>query len=98
MKKILAIILTVIMAVSCFSIHAFADEEAAYPMVSEEAVLLANPDFIFYSGDGMGGGKPSDIFKPKGGIYYMGDDDSFVRSTPRCADAVEKLAAILWNK
>ena len=75
----------------------FADEEAAYPMVSEEAVLLANPDFIFYSGDGMGGGKPSDIFKPKGGIYYMGDDDSFVRSTPRCADAVEKLAAILWN-
>lgn len=76
----------------------FADEEAAYPMVSEEAVLLANPDFIFYSGDGMGGGKPSELLKAKGGIYYMGDDDSFVRSTPRCADAVEKLAAILWNK
>ena len=75
----------------------FADEEQAYPIINEEAVLLANPDFIFYSGDGMGGGKPSDIFKPKGGIYYMGDDDSFVRSTPRCADAVEKLAAILWN-
>ncbi len=75
----------------------FADEEAAYPMVSEEAVLLANPDFIFYSGDGMGGGKPSELLKAKGGIYYMGDDDSFVRSTPRCADAVEKLAAILWN-
>ncbi len=76
----------------------FADEEQAYPMVSEEAVLLANPDFIFYSGDGMGGGKPSELLKAKGGIYYMGDDDSFVRSTPRCADAVEKLAAILWNK
>ena len=75
----------------------FADEEQAYPMVSEEAVLLANPDFIFYSGDGMGGGKPSELLKAKGGIYYMGDDDSFVRSTPRCADAVEKLAAILWN-
>ena len=75
----------------------FADEEQAYPMVSEEAVLLANPDFIFYSGDGMGGGKPSELFKAKGGIYYMGDDDSFVRSTPRCADAVEKLAAILWK-
>lgn len=75
----------------------FAEEEAAYPMVSEEAVLLANPDFIFYSGDGMGGGKPSELLKAKGGIYYMGDDDSFVRSTPRCADAVEKLAAILWN-
>lgn len=76
----------------------FAEEEAAYPMVSEEAVLLANPDFIFYSGDGMGGGKPSELLKAKGGIYYMGDDDSFVRSTPRCADAVEKLAGILWNK
>ena len=75
----------------------FADEEQAYPMVSEEAVLLANPDFIFYSGDGMGGGKPSELLKAKGGIYYMGDDDSFVRSTPRCADAVEKLAAILWK-
>ena len=75
----------------------FGEEEYAYPMVSEEAVLLANPDFIFYSGDGMGGGEPSDIFKPKGGMYYMGDDDSFVRSTPRCADAVEKLAAILWK-
>ena len=75
----------------------FGEEEYAYPMVSEEAVLLADPDFIFYSGDGMGGGEPSDIFKPKGGMYYMGDDDSFVRSTPRCADAVEKLAAILWK-
>lgn len=75
----------------------FADEEQAYPMVSEEAVLLANPDFIFYSGDGMGGGRPSELLKAKGGIYYMGDDDSFVRSTPRCADAVEKLAAILWK-
>ena len=75
----------------------FADEEQAYPMVSEEAVLLANPDFIFYSGDGMGGGKPSELLKAKGGIYYMGDDDSFVRSTPRCADAIEKLAAILWK-
>ena len=75
----------------------FGEEEYAYPMVSEEAVLLADPDFIFYSGDGMGGGKPSDIFKPKGGVFYMGDDDSFVRSTPRCADAVEKLAAILWK-
>ena len=75
----------------------FADEEQAYPMVSEEAVLLANPDFIFYSGDGMGGGKPSELLKAKGGIYYMGVDDSFVRSTPRCADAVEKLPAILWK-
>lgn len=76
----------------------FADEEQAYPIINEEAVLLANPDFIFYSGDGMGGGKPSELLKAKGGIYYMGDDDSFVRSTPRCADAVEKLAGILWNK
>lgn len=76
----------------------FADEEQAYPIINEEAVLLANPDFIFYSGDGMGGGNPSELLKAKGGIYYMGDDDSFVRSTPRCADAVEKLAAILWNK
>ena len=79
-------------------INIFGQEEYAYPMVSEEAVLLANPDFIFYSGDGMGGGEPSEIFKPKGGVFYMGDDDSFVRSTPRCADAVEKLAAILWKK
>ncbi len=75
----------------------FAEEEQAYPIINEEAVLLANPDFIFYSGDGMGGGKPSELLKANGGIYYMGDDDSFVRSTPRCADAVEKLAAILWN-
>lgn len=75
----------------------FADQEQAYPIINEEAVLIANPDFIFYSGDGMGGGKPSDVFKPKYGMYYMGDDDSFVRSTPRCADAVEKLAAILWK-
>ncbi|MBR7078803.1 MAG: hypothetical protein IKI41_08650 [Clostridia bacterium] len=49
MKKILAIILTVIMAVSCFAIHAFADEEAAtgdgfdfYSMTAhyKEAVVL----------------------------------------------------------
>ena len=78
-------------------VNIFADQEQAYPIINEEAVLIANPDFIFYSGDGMGGGKPSDILKAKNGIYYMGDDDSFVRSTPRCADAVEKLAAILWK-
>ncbi|MBO4532238.1 MAG: ABC transporter substrate-binding protein [Treponema sp.] len=78
-------------------INIFESEEAAYPMVSEEAVLLADPDFIFYSGDGMGGGQPSDIFKPAKGVYFMGDDDRFVRSTPRCVDAVEKLAKILWQ-
>jgi len=78
-------------------INIFANEEYAYPMVSEEAVLDANPDFIFYTGDGMGGGKPSEIFNPKGGIYYMGDDDRYVRSVPRCVDAVEKLANILWK-
>ena len=75
----------------------FENEEYAYPMVSEEAVLDADPEFIFYSGDGMGGGEPSDIFKPKGGLHYMGDDDRFVRSTPRCVEAVEKLANILWQ-
>lgn len=74
----------------------FGNLNEAYPMVSEEAVLLADPDYIFYSGDGMGGGKPSEIFEPKGGVHYMGDDDRFVRSTPRCVDAVEKLAKILW--
>ncbi|MBO4318866.1 MAG: ABC transporter substrate-binding protein [Treponema sp.] len=74
----------------------FGNLAEAYPMVSEEAVLLADPDYIFYSGDGMGGGKPSDIFEPKGGVHYMGDDDRFVRSTPRCVEAVEKLAKILW--
>lgn len=78
-------------------INIFENEEYAYPMVSEEAVLLADPDFIFYSGDGMGGGQPSDIFNPKGGVHYMGDDDRFVRSSPRCVDAVEKLAKILWQ-
>ena len=74
----------------------FEDEESAYPMVSDEAILYAAPDFIFYSGDGMGGGVPDKKFNPPMGMYYMGDDDRFVRSSPRCADAVEKLANILW--
>ena len=76
----------------------FGEEENAYPMVSDEAILYAAPDFIFYSGDGMGGGVPDSKFNPPKGMYYMGDDDSFVRSSPRCADAVEKLANILWKK
>ena len=38
------------------------------------------------------------VGKVNGRMYYMGDDDSFVRSSPRCADAVEKLANILWKK
>ena len=76
----------------------FEDEESAYPMVSDEAILYAAPDFIFYSGDGMGGGVPDSKFNPPKGMYYMGDDDRFVRSSPRCADAVEKLANILWKK
>ena len=75
----------------------FENEDYAYPMVSEEAVLTADPEFIFYTGDGMGGGQPSKLFNPKGGVYYMGDDDRFVRSTPRCVDAVEKLANIMWK-
>lgn len=75
----------------------FEAEENAYPMVSQEAVLYAAPDFIFYSGDGMGGGKPDLKYNPPKGMYFMGDDDSFVRSSPRCADAVLKLAKILWK-
>lgn len=76
----------------------FGDLEDAYPMVSAESVLYANPDFIFYTGDGMGGGQPSDIFNPAKGIYFMGDDDSFVRSSPRVVNAVEKLAKYFYNE
>lgn len=76
----------------------FADEEYAYPMVSEEAVLYAAPDFIFYTGDGMGGGKPSENLSAPKGIFFMGDDDGFVRSSPRAADAVLKLAKIIWEE
>jgi len=76
----------------------FAGEESAYPMVSEEAVLYAKPDFIFYTGDGMGGGKPSENLSAPKGIFFMGDDDGFVRSSPRAADAVLKLSKIIWEE
>ncbi len=75
----------------------FEEQENAYPMVSEEAVLYAAPDFIFYSGDGMGGRKPTLKYAAPKGMYFMGDDDSFVRSSPRCADAVLKLAKLFWK-
>ena len=78
----------------------FEDELSAYPIVTAEAVIFAHPDFIFYTGDGTEKGavwNPEKQMTAAKGIYYVGDDNRFVRSSPRCVDAVEKLADILWK-
>ncbi|MGN0740331.1 MAG: ABC transporter substrate-binding protein [Treponema sp.] len=79
----------------------FESEESSYPVVSEEAVILANPDYVFFTGDGT---KAGSVWKQRKGwnvprekIFYAGDDVTFVRPGPRCVLAIEKLAHILWE-
>lgn len=79
----------------------FENENSAYPVVNEEAVILAHPDFIFFTGDGTASGS---VWRTRRGwniseenIFYVGDDVTFVRPSPRCVDAVEKLSKILWG-
>lgn len=79
----------------------FESEESPYPVVNEEAVILAKPDYIFFTGDGT---KAGSVWKKRKGwnvpdekIFYVGDDVTFVRPGPRCVLAIEKLAHILWE-
>ena len=93
-------------------INAFGDVTEAYPIVSPEAVIEAQPDVIIVSGHASPGKSPEEIIDylkslpgwadlkavKEGRIYVLMDEaeDALVRPGPRVAVAIEMIAKILY--
>ena len=84
-------------------INIFGEENSDYPIISDEAVIAAKPQFIFIS-------KASDNYsvtnnkimfyamkKDSGASVHYVNDDKFSRPGPRCAEAVQDLTKILYG-
>lgn len=88
-------------AAICGLNNIFAEVEG-WPMVSEEEVIAANPDYIAtIDSYGMNGLNPIEVITSraawqeieavKNGNVFMADNDQFTRPSPRLADAAEAL-------
>lgn len=84
-------------------INIFGEENSDYPIISDEAVIAAKPQFIFIT-------KASDNYsvtnnkimfyamkKDSGASVHYVNDDKFSRPGPRCAEAVQDLTKILYG-
>ena len=84
-------------------INIFGEENSDYPIISDEAVIAAKPQFIFIT-------KASDNYsvtnnkimfyamkKHSGASVHYVNDDKFSRPGPRCAEAVQDLTKILYG-
>ena len=84
-------------------INIFGEENSDYPIISDEAVIAAKPQFIFIS-------KASDNYsvtnnkimfyamkKDSGASVHYVNDDKFSRPGPRCAEAVQDLTKLLYG-
>ena len=84
-------------------INIFGEENSDYPIISDEAVIAAKPQFIFIS-------KASDNYsvtnnkimfyamkKDSGVSVHYVNDVKFSRPGPRCAEAVQDLTKILYG-
>ena len=84
-------------------INIFGEENSDYPIISDEAVIAAKPQFIFIT-------KASDNYsvtnnkimfyamkKDSGASVHYVKDDKFSRPGPRCAEAVQDLTKILYG-
>jgi len=91
----------------CGLTNIFAEVEG-WPMVSEEDVIAANPDYIAtIDSTGMNGKSPvevitsreawKDIAAVQNGDVFMADNDQFTRPAPRLADAAEALYEFVYG-
>ena len=84
-------------------INIFGEENSDYPIISDEAVIAAKPQFIFIT-------KASDNYsvtnnkimfyamkKDSGASVHYVNDDKLSRPGPRCAEAVQDLTKILYG-
>ena len=84
-------------------INIFGEENSDYPIISDEAVIAAKPQFFFIT-------KASDNYsvtnnkimfyamkKDSGVSVHYVNDDKFSRPGPRCAEAVQDLTKILYG-
>lgn len=78
----------------------FEDIDAAYPIVSEEAVIAANPKYIFITGNADNRSKIlfNAMKKDSGATVCYVDSDKFSRPSPRCVDAVEEISKKIYGK
>lgn len=91
----------------CGLTNIFADVEG-WPMVSEEDVIAANPDYIAtIDSYGMNGMNPIEVITSReawkgitavvNGEVFMADNDQFTRPAPRLADAAEALYEFVYG-
>lgn len=79
------------------------DEESAYPIVSDEAVIAAKPSFIFITqvSENYNSSNNKILFyamsKNSNTTVHYVEDSKFSRPGPRCADAVKELAEIMYG-
>lgn len=83
-----------------------ADAKTAFPQLSTEVIIAANPDVILLADGGANGGQSletvrarpawGNIAAVKAGRVHVIDSDVFTRPGPRVADAVEQLVKLLY--
>lgn len=81
----------------------FANIEESYPVVSEEAILIANPDFIILPASGYDPNVASrtgwnEINAVKNGKIILVDDNIYNRSGPRVFEAIADLYKNIYAK
>lgn len=82
----------------------FGQEEAAYPIVSDEAVIACKPNFIFITNvsENYSSTNNKILFyamtkNSNSSVHYI-NDDKFARPGPRCAKAIKELSDIIYEK
>ena len=84
-------------------INIFGEENSDYPIISDEAVIAAKPQFIFISkaSENYSATNNKIMFyamkKDSGASVHYVNDDKFSRPGPRCAEAVQDLTKILYG-
>lgn len=87
------------------AVNIFSLENSAYPIVTEESIIMAKPDFVFYTSEEQldriqkgDSGIHSNWPEPSCGYFNVGGRDIFSRSSPRCVLALEELVDLIWQQ
>lgn len=85
-------------------VNIFGEENSAYPIVSDEAVIAAKPKFIFITQVSQNYSSTNNkilfyaMTKDSNVSVHYIDNDKFSRPGPRCTEAVVELAEIMHGK
>lgn len=85
-------------------VNIFGQEESAYPIVSDEAVIASSPNCIFITdvSENYSSTNNKILFyamskNSNASVHYI-SDEKFSRPGPRCAKAIKELSEIIYDK